>query len=1069
MALLASSTKSLRYILTNQKATLIRETKEGTAIIMKKFLLIITLLAIACSSASAAGLKLRKDPNNYETVNGVSMRNLWLLDRFHYGATELQTDFAWCNIRARTAVIQDGIVYVAHSEAKQIVPQPGDTIMAAVIYRFDAMTGEEMAPLDVTLNGEPYGAFLGVTSIGKDNFGHVWVAPYTSEMTSEVPLYQVNIETGELTLVANLDKGDVIARTDYLDLVGDITLEQAECNVMTPGSGWQVPTVYAWHNEQGGDVDTWEGFFAGDPYMDFWEMYPASQTQWGHAPACRFVLGEDEETRYSGENFYIDGFTTVPTLYASDGTIVDGFGSLTQEEMQADSLLMPKPGTNGIGEFKLGDRKFIVYSIGQYDAPNSCQVNICELGEGMAFSGMQRYWTFPADGQGQTTDSGLRIHPITIEYTNEGVLVFEYKCFNGMGVYLVGEDVVPGQYYDFMVDGICYKINNDQNSVSVTYEVFSNPRYNNLSGDIVIPESVTYNGNTYTVTSILNTAFQYCTDITSVTIGNSVTSVGNNVFNGCNGLASVIIPNSVTSIGSGTFNGCTSLTSITLSGKGSWNYDHSQLKGLQAIINQIKTLNVGSEITSLGGFSFAPDVVNSYAAVPPVCQSSTFASYDGELHVPSASAVAYFTADYWQNFGNLSNNITEQVTLSQTEANIPQWGTLELSATTNPEGSNLVWSSTNSNIATVSDNGIVTGVSQGECDIFATLESNPAVYASCHVNVSYPEVSISLNYTELEMKYGEDTTLIATINPDNTGLTPTWASSNESVATVENGVVTAVGEGECDITATVLDQTATCHVVVDVVTISLNYTELEMKYGEDTTLVASIDPDNAGLTPTWESSDESVATVDNGVVTAVGEGECYITATVLDKTATCHVVVNDDLILSLNIDNAILGANQLITVYPTCTPDIPVELVVTSSDPSVAMARVINRTNAPEVGLMTFPMKGMALDYLEALSAPNESKTPAFASEKAIMIVGVQNGTATITVTTADGKATPAVLELRVVDVDGDRTITATDITCLYNYLLNGDETYITTSDTDGDGNITAADITVLYNLLLGN
>jgi len=72
-------------------------------------------------------------------------------------------------------------------------------------------------------------------------------------------------------------------------------------------------------------------------------------------------------------------------------------------------------------------------------------------------------------------------------------------------------------------------------------------------------------------------------------------------------------------------------------------------------------------------------------------------------------------------------------------------------------------------------------------------------------------------------------------------------------------------------------------------------------------------------------------------------------------------------------------------------------------------------------------------------------------------------------VTTADGMATPAVLELRVVDVDGDRTITSTDITCLYNYLLNGDETYITTSDTDGDGNITAADITVLYNLLLGN
>ena len=426
---------------------------------MKKFLLLLTLVALACSSAQAAGLLLKKDPNSYETVNGISMRNLWLLDRFHYGVNELQNDFGWCNTKARTAVMQDGIVYVARSEAKQfITPNASgvnDTIMAAVIYRFDAWTGEELAPLDVTLNGEPYGKFLGVNSIGKDNFGHVWVAPYTSEQTPTVPLYQVNVETGELTLVADLDKGDVITRTDYLDLVGDITLEQAECNVMTPGS--QVPTVYGWHNEQGGYPDTWEGFFFSDPYMDFVEMYPASQTQWGYAPACRFVLSDDEETRYSGENFYIDGFTTVPTLYAKDGTIVDGFGSLTQDEMAADSLLMPNVGTNGIGEFKLGDRNFIVYSIGQYDAPNSCQVNICELGEGMSFSGMQRYWTFPADGQGQTSDSGLRIHPVITDYTEEGgkeaVLVFEFKSYNGMGVYIVGEGVVPDDPTPLSVPG----------------------------------------------------------------------------------------------------------------------------------------------------------------------------------------------------------------------------------------------------------------------------------------------------------------------------------------------------------------------------------------------------------------------------------------------------------------------------------------------------------------------------------------------------------------------------------------------------------------------------------------
>ncbi len=590
----------------------------------------------------------------------------------------------------------------------------------------------------------------------------------------------------------------------------------------------------------------------------------------------------------------------------------------------------------GIGKFFLNmsnceDGEYTIYAI---DTPEGC-----------SFS----YTNGPEPLPSWTADE-----PVVLRLIKEGDFIFDADAY--------------ADAYDFMVNGICYKINSDKASVTVFYQNPTSPSYSALSGSISIPSSVYYNGKTYQVTAIGNRAFQGCSNLTSLTI-----------------------PNTLSSIKTGAFSGCSALTSITLTGKGAWNYNSSEYKGLQEIINQIKTINVGSEISSLGGFGFAPDVVNCYAAVPPICLSSTFTSYDGELHVPSTSTVAYFTAAYWQNFGNLSNNITERITLNKTEANISQWESLVLSATTNPGGSNLVWSSTNSGIATVSNEGIVTAINVGECDIFAALESNPAVYASCHVNVSYTEVSISLNNTELEMMYGEVATLEAIINPYNVVLTPTWTSSNTSVATVENGVVTAVGEGEC-----------------------------------------------------------------------------YITATVLDKTATCHVVVNYNLNLTLNIDNAILGANQLLTVFPDCTPNVPVELVVTSSDPSVAMARIINRTNAPEIDLMSFTEKGMALNYVEALTVPSVSKAPALASEKAIMIVGVRSGTATISVTTADGKVEPVVLELRVADVDGDSTITTTDITCLYNYLLNGDETYIATSDIDGDGFITTVDITVIYNLILG-
>ena len=103
------------------------------------------------------------------------------------------------------------------------------------------------------------------------------------------------------------------------------------------------------------------------------------------------------------------------------------------------------------------------------------------------------------------------------------------------------------------VNGINYRFSGTEATVTP-----SSPKY---SGSVVIPESVTYNGNTYSVTSIGNYAFDNCGDLTSVTIPNSVTSIGYSAFYGCSGLTSVTIGNSVTSIGSDAFSGC-SLTSI---------------------------------------------------------------------------------------------------------------------------------------------------------------------------------------------------------------------------------------------------------------------------------------------------------------------------------------------------------------------------------------------------------------------------------------------------------------------------------------------------------------------------
>ena len=107
------------------------------------------------------------------------------------------------------------------------------------------------------------------------------------------------------------------------------------------------------------------------------------------------------------------------------------------------------------------------------------------------------------------------------------------------------------------INGLNYYFDETENTAEVVQS-------SSVSGDLVIPSSVTYNSVTYSVTSIGVQAFFDCSGLTSVTIPNSVTSIGYRAFYGCSGLASVTIPNSVTSIGDEAFSGCSGLTSITI-------------------------------------------------------------------------------------------------------------------------------------------------------------------------------------------------------------------------------------------------------------------------------------------------------------------------------------------------------------------------------------------------------------------------------------------------------------------------------------------------------------------------
>ena len=247
------------------------------------------------------------------------------------------------------------------------------------------------------------------------------------------------------------------------------------------------------------------------------------------------------------------------------------------------------------------------------------------------------------------------------------------------------------------------------------------------------------------------------------------------------------------------------------------------------------------------------------------------------------------------------------LTLNKTDSSI-QVGDVEyLIATllpTNATDKTINWTSTNASVAIV-NNGTVVGVGVGDAIIIATTPNGKV--AMCNVHVSekiYYADSITLNTSSAELAIGKSITLIATITPSNTtDKTVTWSTSDVSVATVNNGVVTAVGVGTVTITATTSNgKTATCIITVKIIPVTdivLDQTIAYVDVAEQTTLLATVIPDDATFTDLiWSSSDETVAIVENGVVTGVKEGTVTITVSSKDGSIskTCQIVVETNLL-----------------------------------------------------------------------------------------------------------------------------------------------------------------------------
>ncbi len=415
---------------------------------MKKALLLAALAAVAMPSFAET------EGQTYDAKDGYTFSNLWV---------NCAAKGEWNSLREKqipsfdyiaTATVFGDKIYVASS--KSFITNPdgsqglGDF---GQLIEFDYKTGAYIRNIQLTVNGEPISGLLCANHIDVDDYGHMYLMGYMASTWDEeknlarpLNIYTVDPATGACTLTATPalteDSRSATGRLDHIDVVGDITRQQAGCVVMAvPSAPADRRYLYGWACDQ--NSDEFYGHLAGSSYetLEVEECYPVLEGPWGGGAFVSILHDEDN----SGSLVYIDSFSTLPALYDTEAGMISSFADVTEADPE-NPVIIPKAMPNGAVEFTIGDDTFFMYPYEEYDpAPSANRARITRFGEVGNMGTLTPMYDFPKIGMGTEKGAGRRTHilqakVITDANGKQGAEIMSYKCGNGLALYLLAQE-----------------------------------------------------------------------------------------------------------------------------------------------------------------------------------------------------------------------------------------------------------------------------------------------------------------------------------------------------------------------------------------------------------------------------------------------------------------------------------------------------------------------------------------------------------------------------------------------------------------------------------------------------